>query len=197
MRSRYVALALSVCASGLACETPVGSGFEVLRYSSRNLLEAPITAGEDRLERHWHRQQADQAWQHWQHGPAGHPVTVHYERGFKDGFADYLYAGGTGQPPPVPPWTLRTAAFETPAGARAVEDWFAGFRQGASAARESGLRELVVVPSSSPPALQAAPAPATSQATPRGPSLETLPLPRELAVPEPPAADKPRPLNPE
>jgi len=188
MRWSQVSFALGLCALGIGCETPIGSGFEIARYSSRNLLQAPVTAGGDRLERHWQRQQAEAAWKDFQHHHAEQLYSVHYERGFQDGFADYLYAGGTGQPPPVPPWTLRTASYETPAGHRAVEDWFAGFRHGANAARESGLRELVIVPGSVPPTMRGSAAHAHRQSVPKRSEPEVLPPPREL-----PAEDQPAP----
>ena len=75
-----------------------------------------------------------------------HPYSVDYRRGFVDGFADYLYAGGSGEPPVVPPWRYRKASYETPEGYAAIEDWFAGFRHGANVALASGLRNLVVLP---------------------------------------------------
>jgi hypothetical protein len=65
-----------------------------------------------------------------------------FEKGFKDGFADYVYAGGTGEPPPVPPRCFWNIDYRTPKGHQAVEDWFAGFRRGATAAREGGYREV-------------------------------------------------------
>lgn len=68
--------------------------------------------------------------------------------GFQEGFVEYCYAGGTGEPPPVPPrpyWNslnrvapLRTGAYE----------WFDGYRLGARIAREGGYRDQAVVPAS-------------------------------------------------
>ena len=69
-----------------------------------------------------------------------------YACGFKRGYADYLYAGGTGDPPPLPPRCYWWVSYETPAGYQAIQDWFHGFRHGAAVARESGQRELVVIP---------------------------------------------------
>ncbi|MBL8794544.1 MAG: hypothetical protein JNM56_11615 [Planctomycetia bacterium] len=189
MRWCLIAFALGLCALGTGCETPVGSGFEIARYSTRNLLQTPVTASDDRLERHWQRQQAEKAWQSFCQAHPGQLYTVHYQRGFEDGFADYLYAGGAGQPPPVPPWSLRTASYETPTGHQAVEEWFAGFRHGAAAARDSGLRELVLVPSSGVSVAR------RSVAVPRStgsttPTLESLPAPRELPADGPSAATR-------
>ena len=71
-----------------------------------------------------------------------------FEQGFKEGFADYLYAGGTGEPPPVPPRRFWNLDYRNPDGQMAVENWFAGFRHGAGAAREGGYREQVTIKSS-------------------------------------------------
>ena len=87
----------------------------------------------------------------WQDFQVCHPdigYSEHFARGFKTGYADYLYAGGSGAPPPLPPRYYWRGNFETAQGHEAIRDWFAGFRQGAESAKESGLRELVTLPSS-------------------------------------------------
>ncbi len=60
---------------------------------------------------------------------------------------DYLYAGGSGEPPLLPPKKYQSFRYENPQGAQAIRDWFAGFRRGAAAAAASGYRNYVVVPS--------------------------------------------------
>jgi hypothetical protein len=114
--------------------------------------------------------------------------SVHFARGFKDGYADYLYAGGTGDPPVAPPWRYRKVTYETPQGVQAVEDWFAGFRQGAYAAYTTGYRQFVVVPA----AVSGMPGWYASQgAAPQQASTEaTLPMPNK--TPE----EKPMPVAP-
>jgi hypothetical protein len=108
-----------------------------------------------------------------------------YAKGFKDGFADFLYAGGTGEPPPVPPryyWKLR---YETADGHRAMEDWFAGFRHGASVARAGGYREWVTIASSVP--ADGVTVSAAGLVLPEhapAPPGESLPPPRPIAVPQ-------------
>src|SRR5207237_1248141 len=67
--------------------------------------------------------------------------------GFKEGFAEFLYQGGDGEPPPLPPQKYRSIRYQTPEGYQAVEAWFAGYRHGAAEARKSGQRELVTGPS--------------------------------------------------
>jgi hypothetical protein len=54
--------------------------------------------------------------------------------------------------PAVPPPKYRRKRFMTPEGYAAVEDWYAGFKHGASTAMASGLRNLVVLPVQCPPA---------------------------------------------
>src|SRR5262245_2864118 len=59
------------------------------------------------------------------------PFSVDYQDGFVDGFVDYLEAGGTGEPPMLPPRRYWRASFQSPAGHQAAEQWFEGFRHGA------------------------------------------------------------------
>src|SRR4051794_24627845 len=73
-----------------------------------------------------------------------------YARGFEDGFAEYLFNGRTGGPPPLPPPCYLDLSYETPAGYHAVQDWFAGFRHGVAEAQGSGYRRLITLPSSRP-----------------------------------------------
>src|SRR5262249_20791963 len=76
-----------------------------------------------------------------------------YADGFKEGFAEYLYQGGNGEPPVMAPPRYRRIGYQTAEGHRAVEDWFAGYRHGASEAGARGWRQWIVGPSSlQPPA---------------------------------------------
>jgi hypothetical protein len=128
---------------------------------------------------------AEVAWGLYQQDHPDCDYSVDYRIGFLDGYADYLYAGGTGNPPPVPPRWYWRAEFETPDGHRVIEDWFTGFREGALAARHSGYRELVTVPASAalppypPPIEPQAPssAPQGKRQTTSPEQLKTLPQP--------------------
>jgi hypothetical protein len=91
---------------------------------------------------------AETAWEQMQQANPEVQYSPDFADGFKDGFSDYLYAGGTGEPPPVAPDGYRRAVYQSPAGHQAIEDWFRGFREGAAQARASGLRELVTLPAS-------------------------------------------------
>lgn len=150
MRPASIFFALGLLALGSGCETPIGSGFEVWRYTTRNFFELPLDSRDDCVERGKHQHEAEAAWKKVQDEHPDHLYSVYYVRGFRDGFADYLYAGGNGEPPVVPPWYYRRTVHETQEGLTATEDWFAGFRHGARVAQESGLRDLVVVPISLP-----------------------------------------------
>jgi hypothetical protein len=73
-----------------------------------------------------------------------------YRKGFLKGYADYLYYGGKGEPPPVPPLCYLLLHDQNPPGHAEAQDWFAGFRHGAAEARNSGRREFIEVPLSIP-----------------------------------------------
>ena len=73
------------------------------------------------------------------------PFSADEECGFLDGFVDYLDAGGTGNPPPLPPRRYWRTEHENPNGYRAVQDWYRGYAHGAAAAQASGYRELVTI----------------------------------------------------
>src|SRR4051794_6375405 len=94
---------------------------------------------------------AEEAWEKFAEADPGKEFSPDFSLGFKEGYTDYLYAGGTGNPPPVPPRYYWRPEFETPEGHQAIDDWFAGFRRGAALARASGYRELVTLPSPVPP----------------------------------------------
>src|SRR5262249_54514056 len=126
-------------------------GWGVLANSFRNISDLPLY-GLDQVDTTCrNRQLASEAWEQAKHEcPDGEPSTD-YACGFKAGFADYLDAGGTGEPPVVPPYRYRLMGSQTPEGRQAVLDWFAGFRHGSAAARASGWRELIVIPVSALP----------------------------------------------
>lgn len=121
----------------------------------------------------------------------GDIYSRHYRRGFFDGFNDYLDLGGTGDPPVAPPRSYWRVYFQNPEGHQAIQDWFEGFRHGASIARASGVRDYVIVPLSSLPPREIMTdevplpdsslerdeqkAPAPGQKEPMGPLPEQLP----------------------
>ncbi|HEY3391618.1 MAG TPA: hypothetical protein VGK58_02845 [Lacipirellulaceae bacterium] len=71
-----------------------------------------------------------------------------YVMGFRDGFVDFVYLGGTGEPPPVPPRQFWNVMLRSPEGKVRASLWFDGYRHGAAVARDGGYRELGRVHSS-------------------------------------------------
>ena len=91
---------------------------------------------------------ADAAWMEISQGCPELMGRTEYGVGFRDGFVDYVYAGGTGEPPPVPPRHLWNVDFRSEEGHQRAEDWFAGYRHGAQIARDGGYRSLGTIRSS-------------------------------------------------
>ena len=132
----------------------------------------------DRLEAKRNRKLAEAAWLGFLQKNPHNNYSTHFRLGFQEGFMDYLYAGGTGSPPPVPPRSCWKTDFESPDGRRSIESWYAGFSQGAQAAKSSGYRELVTIPSPEPfltntETMMMPPAPANL--TPEQPTSDELP----------------------
>ena len=81
----------------------------------------------------------------WCENMSGNPGSEHFRAGFTDGFADYLRYGGDGLAPVLPPrryWEPSTGVCRLDA----IEQWKSGFQVGSEAARESGLRDQIVMP---------------------------------------------------
>jgi hypothetical protein len=130
---------------GMVCQ-----GCSPLDHAVRTLIIEPTQYPprlDDLKECARNKKTAERAWAEFQE-KQGEDFSEHFERGFKEGYADYLYAGGTGQPPPLPPRVYWRVEFETPEGQKAINDWFAGFSGGAALAAAGGHRELVTLPTS-------------------------------------------------
>ena len=173
------------------------TGCTVCQNAKRTMLVEPreFSWRKDRKESvEMYRCWADQAWREQCSSDPEQSVSSAYVAGFKDGFVDYVYAGGPGEPPPVPPRQFWNADQRNPCGHAAATDWFAGFRHGAQLAREEGYRKRALVPASI--FLVTAPETCrTCQPSCLEPQLVPLgqPLPAELVQPElvRPAVDKP------
>jgi hypothetical protein len=203
MRWTGIAAACVLCAAATGCvfTGAVSGEYNFLANSCRNLGEWPVWGGAECRRAARDCQRAKQAWLEAQAACPGQTFSKDYGEGFVAGFRDYLHAGGNGQPPAVPPFRYRLARYDSPEGHQAVEDWYAGFRHGAAAARASGLRELNVIPLSAPPvdavaeAQRAAegPGPAGLTFGPGGPPADGLPPPLEVV---PDQLPPPRPVTP-
>ncbi len=134
---------------GLLCLTP---GCSVLYLAKRTVKYEPreydITLEEaDACEQYanWSKN----AWSEYQSQNSGVPTSADYHDGFRNGFVDYCFAGGSGEPPPIPPRRFWRTMYRNVAGDQSFADWSAGFRAGSGAARAGGYRARAVVPSPS------------------------------------------------
>jgi hypothetical protein len=184
---------------GFVCQ-----GCAPLWQSARTSLVQPFIyrrISTDYHECRRNRELADEAWGTFF---SKHPTLEYskdFECGFKEGFADYLFSGGTGAPPPVPPRCYWNFKYETPQGHQAAQNWFAGFRAGAESARESGYRKLVLIPASTvlpqagtqtSPASSPSPSAASSTSPGSGTRTdEMLPPPKPVPSSENPAIEMP------
>ncbi len=139
-------LALSL-ANGSCCYTgnPNG-GWDLYTLAIRNLSSEP-PRGHDWMSINFKiKGWAGKAWRETVKDSPDQHYSADYEKGFKEGFRDYVEFGGCGEPPAVPTLCYRSAIFRTPAGQQAIQDWYDGFRHGSHVAMESGLRETILVP---------------------------------------------------
>ena len=82
---------------------------------------------------------------YWSQNMKTTPCSEHFRSGFLDGFSDYLHHGGTGQAPVLPP-----RRYWEPSGGMSrqnvIAEWRTGFGAGADSAKESGMRQQIVMP---------------------------------------------------
>lgn len=137
-----------------------------------------------------YREWAELEWQQTLLACGDAAATPSYAAGFQDGFVDYVYAGGTGEPPPVPPREFWNVALRSLDGKAMVNEWFEGYRHGAQVAMEGGYRTLATIHTSFtlPPGSNSSDTkpPAGTNPPPQQPDVETLPAP---PVPVPPPAE--------
>jgi hypothetical protein len=137
MRGKFTLLGLALALASPGC-TLMHTGARVVSSEFTECLD-------DACERVRNRKWAAAAWDRvCTTEPQSH--SDDYGRGFKDGFAEHLYHGGT-QPPLVAPARYRHIHYQTPEGYRAIEDWFAGYRHGVEVAAETGMRRWITGPS--------------------------------------------------
>jgi hypothetical protein len=173
----------------------LGAGCSLVQTATGVITTRVKESWDECAERRRNARWAEEAWEHVGSGAEGCNHSEDYADGFKTAFADFLYHGGDGEPPPLPPGKYRALRYQTAEGYHAVEDWFAGFRHGAATAREGGHRRWVTGATSLhaavPPADVPAPQPAPQPAPP-----EVLPAPRRVTsqwVPGPDAAPESAP----
>jgi hypothetical protein len=175
MRARALVL-IGVLSSG----TSMGCG-TFWQDAGRNLVEAPIQQVDESCSAARNSRLAARAWDNFQRTNLAYPHSDDYACGFKEGFADYLKEGGSGAPPAVPPFRYRLSWHQNPAGLVAIDEWYAGFHDGAAVARTSGLRDERVVPLSAPPINAVPQFPAGAQQSADAPLVPNLPQPTPLS----------------
>lgn len=145
-----------------------------------------------------YRTWAEQEWEHMAGSCAGDcSSTPDYKTGFISGFVDFVYAGGTGEPSPVPPREYWNISQRSPQGKERVSQWFAGYRHGARIARDGGYRAAGTLQLSLPESLEGDEPEWMSASRTQGetplPHDETLPAPKPENAPtrKPSRAEKP------
>jgi len=175
-----------------------------LSQFARNATQQPVKHHDDRHFIHVVRTRAEDAYREAT-GPGRRRHSDPYHDGFVDGFLDYVEAGGTGEPPYLPPFRYRLTRYRTSADGEAVtEAWYAGFRDGSGAARVSGLRELNYVPLPGPavpadarvvePMVVVTPAPSSGRSPWETPGSVAAPRPEPTPQPLPPPVPVPVPV---
>jgi hypothetical protein len=172
MKGRHLLCLLAQCAAQPGCA--------FMRYSVRNLFQAPAAHWDHVKERDHLRCEANEVWKKLEGQPEPH--SKDYALGFKAGYTDYIWAGGLGEPPALPPWRYRGTHFQSPEGHLAVEDWFAGFRHGAGVAHASGRRQDTLVTVALPPRGSYGPPPPQPRPLLKTPEFEEAPPPRMAPV---------------
>lgn len=79
----------------------------------------------------------------WEKGSTIHDrvhSSAHYEHGWKEGYFD-VCMGKSGEPPVVPPNKYWSPRYQGESGQLAIEDWYAGYQDGATSAQCSGVGE--------------------------------------------------------
>lgn len=159
----------------LAGRTLIG---EPSRYSIRVDRKRSLS-----LYRTW----AEQEWQQVADSCAVDcPLTPDYRAGFVTGFVDFVYAGGSGEPSPIPPREYWNISQRSPQGKERVNQWFSGYRHGTRVAHDGGYREAGTIQLS----LAALPENETSEWT-SAKSEPTAATPHEESLPAPKTENPP------
>jgi hypothetical protein len=175
-----------------------------LETAARNLVQWPADCLDDHRSKVRAAELAEQGWINFYGEHPGASYTPDFERGFLDGYADFLYAGSPGLPPALPPKDYQRPRYQTPEGHQAILDWYEGFARGVAAAKASGLRQLMVIPPSGAvvdlPASRMGPMPLPPVPSGPLPLTPAEPHPEHEATPPPKllpsAVETPAPSNP-
>lgn len=177
------------------------SGCRMAAQITRNLVFETCLFSDEVKGKVYYCMLANSAWKSYQGEHPDCASSADFAKGFKRGYADYLeYGGDCCLPRPVPPLRYLKVRYESPEGRAATVAWLDGFRAGATAAKASGYRELIVVPvgksnhppegaPSMPPIAPGGEGPSLP-GTPGTATLEELPVPRSLPDAPPPPKEQ-------
>ncbi len=160
----------------MAAVALLSGGCSVVATSADVLTTRVKDRVQEALERRRNQEWAEAAWARVA-GPGG--FSEDHRCGFLSGFTEQVYRGAV-EPPPLPPDRYHGLRYQTPAGYRAIEEWFAGFRHGVAVAQAQGYRDYVTGPSAlrapppAPPWPVPPPAPAPAPAEPVLPPPEPV-----------------------
>jgi hypothetical protein len=84
-----------------------------------------------------HERRASSAWHDSFDSQARSGFSPDYASGWKKGYFD-VSTGGSGEAPSVPPPKYWSASYQDEAGRAAIDDWYAGYQDGATAAQSCG-----------------------------------------------------------
>src|SRR5436309_2572795 len=93
----------------------MGSGCALLEDAACNTVQACRTPITEHREMARNRRLAEAAWERVCLAGASN-YSIDYAQGFKDGYSEYLYWGGDGEPPLVAPNRYRHLKYQTPQG---------------------------------------------------------------------------------
>jgi hypothetical protein len=134
-----------IIAAVLLCVS--ASGCRMTAQITRNLVFETCLFTDEVKGKVYYRMLANSAWKSYQGEHPDCASSTDFAKGFKRGYADYLeYGGDCCLPRPLPPLRYLKVRYESPEGRAATVAWLDGFRAGATAAKASGYRELIVVP---------------------------------------------------
>src|SRR5262245_9868446 len=128
----------------LAATVPFCTGCKLFKLAAYNAYVEPLAYADEECVRKRAIKIAKEAWLDHLTAQNGECPPHAYERGYVEGFADYLLHGGNGAPPTIPPFKLRTKKNMNPDGHDEIEEYYSGFVVGAADAKASGLRDYSV-----------------------------------------------------
>lgn len=131
--------------------TVLQTGCTVCRYAQLISVDEPkqyCTKLDREVSLATYRSLADEAWGASQSCCPEDCTESDFLWGFREGFAQYVYAGGNGEPPALPPRVYWQTDMRTAAGSAAAQSWFEGYRVGARVARDGGYRRTATVTAS-------------------------------------------------